>query len=222
GRYDNLQGSRRIRTNGGSSSYHAGQIEARRRLAGKIVVTGAYTYSKLISNADDVFDSISRGIANAVHSQTPFIFGGDRLDRGVSLYDRTHRASITYVLQAPWLRDQRGAMGHLLGGYELAGVTTFESGVPFTVSNGLDADGIGLAGIDRPNVNPSGRRGVRAVPQVDNQGFITGYVNPDDNNSPIDPSTAYFIGNPGYTPGLPGSVPRVGTLGRNTERTPGI
>src|SRR5262249_45237357 len=51
--------------------------------------------------------------------------------------------------------------------------------------------------------------------------FITGYQNPDDNNAPIDPSTAYFIGNPAYTPGLPGSVPRVGTLGRNTERTPG-
>ena len=66
-----------------------------------------------------------------------------------------------------------------------------------------------------------GQRGVRARPVVDAQGFITGYVNPDDNNSPIDPSTAYFIGNPTYVPGLPGSVRRVGTLGRNTERTTG-
>jgi hypothetical protein len=222
GRYDNLQGGRLVRTNGGSSSYHAGQIEVKRRLAKNLVVTGSYTYSKIISNQDEVFNSLSGGIANAQSSQTPFLFGGDRPDRAVALTDRTHRASFTYVAQLPIMRDQRGLIGHALGGWELSGVTTFESGVPFTVSNGVDADGIGGAAVDRPNVNIHGRRGVRAVPRTDPQGFITGYVNPDDNNAPIDPSTAYFIGNPTYTVGLPGSVARMGNLGRNTERTPGL
>jgi len=222
GRYDNLQGGRLIRTNGGSSIYHAGQVEVKRRFATNFLVTGSYTFSKLISNQDEVFNSLSGGIANAQSSQTPFIFGGDRLDRALSLFDRTHSASITYVVELPLMRDQRGLFGHALGGWQLSGVTTFESGVPFTVSNGVDADGIGGSAVDRPNVNPKGRRGVRAVPRVDAQGFITGYVNPDDNNAPIDPGTAYFIANPAYTPGLPGSIPRVGTLGRNTERTPGL
>src|SRR5262249_44200875 len=162
---------------------------------------------------DEVFNSLSTGIANAQSSQTPFIFGGDRLDRAVSLFDRTHRASITYIVELPLMKDQRGMFGHALGGWQLSGVTWFESGVPYTVSNGVDADGIGGSAVDRPNVNPNGRRGVRAVPRVDSQGFITGYVNPDDNNNPIDPSTAYFIANPAYTPGLAGSVSRVGTLG---------
>jgi len=220
GRYDNIQGSRLIRTNGGSSSYHAGQVEVKRRLAENIVVTGSYTFSKLISNADEVFNSLSAGIANAQSAQTPLIFGGDRAERAVSLFDRTHRASFTYVLESKLMRDQRGFVGHIVGGFELAGVTTFESGVPFTVANGLDGDGIGGSAVDRPNVNPGGQRGVRAVPQVDANGFITGYVNPDNNNAPIDPATAYFIGNPTYVPGLAGSVRRVGTLGRNTERTP--
>ncbi len=222
GRYDNLQGARLIRTNGGSSTYHAGQLEVKRRVASNFIVTGAYTYSKLISNADEVFNSLSNGIANAQSSQTPFIFGGDRPDRAVSLFDRTHRASFTYVIESPFMKDQRGMFGHIIGGWELSGVTTFESGVPFTVSNGVDADGIGGSAVDRPNVNPNGRRGVRAVPRTDAQGFITGYVNPDDNNAAIDPSTAYFIANPTYTAGLPGTVARVGTLGRNTERTPGL
>jgi hypothetical protein len=221
GRYDNLQGGRSVRTNGGSSIYHAGQVEVRRRLANDLVVTGAYTYSKLISNGDDVFNSVTAGIANAVSSQTPFTFGGDRLDRAVSLFDRTHRASITYVFEPSLMRDQRGLIGHIVGGFEISGVTVFESGVPFTVSNGLDADGVGGPGTDRPNVNPSGRWPVRARPLTDAQGFITGYVNPDNNNAPIDPSTAYFIVNPAYTPGQAGSVRRVGNLGRNTERTPG-
>jgi Carboxypeptidase regulatory-like domain/TonB-dependent Receptor Plug Domain len=218
GRYDNLQGSRSVRTNGGSSSYHAGQVEVKRRLASNFIVTGAYTYSKLISNMDEVANSTASGISNQNLSQIPFIFGGERLDRAVSLFDRTHRASITYVVESPFMKDQRGVVGHILGGYELSGVTVFESGVPFTVFNGLDSDGIGGSTTDRPNVNPNGRRGVRAKPDANS---ITGYVNPDDNNAAIDPSTAYFIGNPAYSPGTAGSVPRVGTLGRNTERTPG-
>jgi hypothetical protein len=221
GRLDNLQGTRIIRTNGGSSSYHAGQLEVKRRLADNFVITGAYTYSKLISNQDEIFSSVANGIANAQSSQTPFILGGDRPDRGVSLFDRTHRGSITYVIELPVMRTQQGVLGHILGGWQVSGVTTFESGVPFTVSNGVDGDGIGGGAVDRPNVNPNGRYGVRAVPRTDAQGFITGYVNPDDGNNPIDPNTAYFIGNPAYVAGLPGSVQRVGTLGRNTERTPG-
>jgi hypothetical protein len=110
--------------------------------------------------------------------------------------------------------------------------------VPFTVTNGFDADGIGGAGADRPTFNPNGQRGVRAVPQVNAQGFITGYVNPEiiigfnpcntpgctptPIFSPINPNTAQFIVNPAFVPGLAGSVVRVGNLGRNTERTPSV
>ena len=112
--------------------------------------------------------------------------------------------------------------------------------MPFTVSNGVDADGIGGGTVDRPNFNPNGQRGVRAVPVVapatipnpsgtgtipnPNFGRITGYVNPDAGNAPIDPNTAQFIANPTFIAGNPfeSGIPRVGTLGRNTERTPGI
>src|SRR5262249_38748980 len=38
GRFDNLQGVRNVRTNGGSSIYHAGQIEVKRRLASNFIV----------------------------------------------------------------------------------------------------------------------------------------------------------------------------------------
>jgi hypothetical protein len=71
-------------------------------------------------------------------------------------------------------------------------VTTFETGVPLTVVNGQDADGIG-GNLDRPDFNPGGQKGVRAVP---NSASPTGYVNPDANNAPIDPKTAQFVGIP--------------------------
>lgn len=231
GRLDNLQGGRTVRTNGGSSTYHSGQIEVRRRFADNFQLTGAYTFSKLISNADEVFVTGLGGSGSSVFG-VPAIFGGSRLDRAVSEFDRTHRAVFSYVVESPFFREQRGFVGKLLGGFQVSGVTTFESGVPFTVFNGFDSDGIG--GANRPTFNPNGQRGVRAVPQVDAQNFITGYINPEVITNPnratgtapifqsIDPNTAQFIVNPTFVPGLPGSVVRTGDLGRNTERSPGL
>ncbi|MCA1628454.1 MAG: TonB-dependent receptor, partial [Acidobacteria bacterium] len=247
GRLDNLQGSRLIRTNGGASTYHSGQLEVRRRFADNFQVTGAYTFSKLISNADEVF-AIGIGTASSV-SALPTIFGGDRFERAVSQFDRTHRASFTYVVESPFFRDQRGFVGKLLGGYQISGVTSLESGSPFTVFNGLDSDGLG-GGNERPTFNPNGQRGVRAIPIVDTRatiggvanpafGAITGYFNPDQivsysatgaptfasglpGQPTIDPNTAQFIVNPTFLAGAPMSIPRFGNLGRNTERGPGI
>ncbi len=229
GRLDNLQGARTVRTNGGSSSYNAGQIEVRRRFANNFQLTGAYTFSKLISNADEVF-GIGIG-SNTSFFAVPAILGGDRKDRAISSFDRTHRASFTYVAESPFFKGQQGFIGRVLGGFQLGGVTTFESGVPFTVFNGFDADGVG-GGLDRPTYNPNGQAGVRAVPQVDANNFITGYINPEiiigrtANGSPIfqpiDPATARYIVNPTYVPGLSGSVVRVGDTPRNSERSKGI
>ncbi|MDQ3257990.1 MAG: TonB-dependent receptor, partial [Acidobacteriota bacterium] len=106
-RLDRLQGARTVRTNGGSSTYHAGQIEVRRRFANNFQLTGAYTYSKLISNADEVF-SPGFGAAESSFFATPAIFGGDRLDRAVSTFHKPHRVSVTYVIESPFFRDQRG------------------------------------------------------------------------------------------------------------------
>ncbi len=218
GRLDNAQGGRTVRTNGGSSSYHSGQLNVTRRFADNFMFTGAYTWSKNIDNASEVFTQGGVSTGTSLFA-VPSVFGGDRFERAVSLFDRTHIASFTYVVESPFFREQRGVVGHILGGFQISGVTIFESGVPFTVVNGLESNGIG--GTDRPNHNPNGQRGVRAIPTVNAQGFITGYTNPDANNAPIDPNTAEFIVNPTFTFGLLGSVPRNGSLGRNTERSPG-
>lgn len=239
GRLDNLQGGRTIRTNGGDSNYNAGQIEVRRRFSNNFQVTGAYTFSKLISNADEVFVP-AIGTVSLVGSLAaiPAILGGQPNERSVSLFDRTHRATFTYVIESPFFKDQQSFIGKLLGGFQLSGITTFESGVPFTIFNGFDSDGIGGGGNDRPTFNPNGQRGVRALPVVapatipnpnnpgttipnPNFGAITGYINPET-GQPINPNTAQFIVNPAFNPLAPMSVVRVGNLGRNTERSKGI
>ena len=218
GRLDNLQGSRLIRTNGGSSIYHSGQLLVTRRFANGLTATGAYTYSKLIDNASEVFGVGSTNLPQ--QAAFPSVFGGQAAERAVSFFDRTHRASITYVYALPFMSGQRGLVGHLLGGWELSGVTTFESGVPLTVVNGQDADAVG-GNSDRPIFNPTGQVGVRAVPAVatatSNPCSVavgaTFYTNPEAGGACISPSAARYIGVLAGT-GL-------GNLGRNTLRTRG-
>jgi hypothetical protein len=114
GRFDNLQGSRLIRTNGGSSSYHSAQFLITRRFVNGLALTGAYTWSKLLDNASEVFGVADTNLPQ--QSAFPSIFGGQKLERSVSLFDRPNRASITYVYAIPFMKDQRGFLGHVLGG----------------------------------------------------------------------------------------------------------
>lgn len=223
GRLDGLQGARTVRGNAGSSIYHAAQLQLTRRFTNNFTVTGSYTWSKLIDNASEVFSST--GLSNSNVSQLPLFFGGERDDRAVSMFDRTHRASFTYVYTLPYMKDQKGVLGQVVGGWQLSGITSFESGVPYTVFNGLDANGFGGRVTDRPDYNPNGQAGVRATIATKDSPSTTGYVNRDiiigktatGNNiyAPIDPRTARYIQ-------LPANYGRGGTAGRNTERTKGI
>ena len=209
GRYDPLQGIRNIRTNGGSSYYHGLQVSANRRFADHFLGTASYTWSKTIDYVSDVF--AANNINVLTFSAVPTVFGGLAREKSVSVIDRPHRFVLSSVYELPFMRTQKGLLGNVLGGWQLSGVYSIESGVPYTVVNGFDADSIGGAN-DRPDVNPGGARGVRAVP---NAGSPTGYVNPDLPGSPaIDPKTAQYVV-------LAANIQRTGNAGRNTERTPG-
>jgi hypothetical protein len=216
-RLDPLQGQRVARTNGGSSSYNAAQFEAKRRFANGFSFSSAYTWSKVIDNGSEIFNY--GGTSTFQNNSVPSLFGGLQIDRAVGFFDRPHRLVFTYNYELPWMKSQRGALGHILGGWQLAGLTTYESGVPYSVLNGQDADGLGGSGFDRPDFNPRGRPGVRAVP---NPASPTGYIDLDAGNAPIDPMEARYIGiaaNRG-TNGAFTTAP--GNLGRNTERGPGL
>ncbi len=213
-RLDPLSGSRSIRTNGGSSIYHSGQTELKRRFRNGMSFTAAYTFSKVIDNTSEIFSY--GNTANLSVQSVPSIYGGLSVDRAVGFFDRTHRGVFTYNYQLPFMKNQQGVLGHLIGGWELSGLTTYESGTPYSIVNGQDADGLGGGTADRPNFNPAGRAGVRAVPAPASP---TGYINPDDANRPIDPKDARYIGIAANN-GLKRTSG--GNLGRNTQRAPGL
>ena len=216
-RLDPMQGARNIRTNGGHSSYHSLQTEVRKRFTNRLGFSAAWTWAKLMDNASEIFQ-----YNNTSHvASYPSPFGGQQLERAVSLYDRTHRLVLTYLYELPFFQSQRGVLGRVLGGWQAAGVTTFESGVPYSATNGVDSDGIG--GPNRSDFNPAGQPGVRAQFVGVSASNPYGYVNPDVFNSstgsyvsvPIDPKEARYIG-------LPANAGRTGNAGRNLERIPGL
>jgi hypothetical protein len=212
GRLDNLQGVRDIRSNGASSNYHSLQMMATRRLAQGLTVSASYTWSKNIDNMSDLFNLVNN---SRIRSGVPTAFGGMSIDRAVGVFDRTHRAAFVWTYALPWMREQRSALGRVVGGWQVAGFTVFETGVPLNVVNGLEADGLG-SNDDRPNINPAGRPGTRAVIDASSP---TGYVDPDRGRAPVDPAQARYI----LVPAASGpNVLPTGNAGRNTERMPGL
>ena len=52
----------------------------------------------------------------------PWLWHGFLAPGAVSLFDRTHRATFTYVYDLPFLREQRGVLGRIAGGWQQAGI----------------------------------------------------------------------------------------------------
>src|SRR5205823_5646112 len=74
--------------------------------------------------------------------------------RGSSDYDLRHRLVVNYVLELPFgpghAHLNRGMAGRIIGGWELAGVSTFQSGRPFDIYSPRDSEYTGLS--NRPDL----------------------------------------------------------------------
>ena len=136
-----------------------------------------YTWSKYLDTASEIFNPSSGEVAVA---QDSFDIAATR---AVSSYDRPHRFTGNFVWELPFMRDQQGVVGKILGGWQFSSFFTLQSGAPFTPLNGSDPTGA-LAGIDglvgnsiRPNINtdldlvghddPGAHRGGRRQPVPD-------------------------------------------------------
>ncbi len=101
-----------------------------------------------------------------------------------------------------------------MGGWSLAGITSFQSGAPFTVANGIARSN--LSGGSRPDI---GNRGAplstRAAltPPSGSQFCSTGYRNPDTGLC-VSPAEVHWIQGIG--------LPNASTVGRNTLVAGGI
>ena len=195
--------------NEGNSSYHALQARLERRFSRGFQLSASYTWSKDIDSISDVVGGLAQSPASpSALTSVPISQGGLKLDRGLSDYDRTHRLTIVYLWAIPGPRS--GWMRYALGGWSLAGVTTFQSGTPFTVGNGFDRNNDGFPE-DRPDIgNPNASLNTRAITSTK---CSTGYQNADT-LACVSPSDVHWV-----EEGI--GLPNASTVGRNTLHTGG-
>lgn len=196
------------KTSEGNSSYHALQALLARRFSRRLQILAAYTWSKMIdSTSDGVGNSNAQDPANGNLTSVPILYGGLKLDRAVSDFDRTQRLTVTYLWSVPG--PTTGWWRHAIGGWQLGGIALFQSGTPFSIANGFDrsnfADKEDRADIGNPRM-PIGARAV-IFPNCS-----TGYENPDT-FACVTPNQVHWIEGNGF--------PNASTVGRNTMRTAG-
>ncbi|HEY6044987.1 MAG TPA: hypothetical protein VIU65_00205, partial [Pyrinomonadaceae bacterium] len=209
-------GPRRYRSSGANSNYHSAQMRLDRRFANGFQLNTSYTWSKLIDQISEVFATDSTGTSLA---SIPSYQGGLRLDRAVSDYHRGHRMTIAYVWDLPIFRGSNSWAGKLLGGWQLNGVYSLQSGAPFSILNGRDRNGDGQ-NIDRPDIgNPTAPHNTRGI--IDTA-CATGFRNPDISsiagNGCVSRNSVYVV-QVAAASGTNLNLPNGSTIARNTERS---
>jgi hypothetical protein len=136
-----------------NSNYNGLQTTLTHRFSGGLSFQAAYTWSKAI---DDVSKPTSffRMPGQVGRPQDSRNLAAER---GLSAFDVRHRFVLSYVYELPFFKGDSNLASFILGGWRLSGITTLQSGSPFSV---LDTSDPGLDGTpdnDRPDVlkNPN-------------------------------------------------------------------
>jgi Carboxypeptidase regulatory-like domain len=116
---------------GADSIYNSLQISVRRTIA-PLVISASYTYSHSIDDSSDWQDQ------NFVNSFDP------RANRASSNFDERHILTFSYVYNLPSY-GLEGWKKKVFGGWQYSGITSFNTGQPFSVLNGIFSDSAGVA-----------------------------------------------------------------------------
>ncbi|MDT7781039.1 MAG: hypothetical protein QOC99_3551 [Acidobacteriota bacterium] len=165
------------RENTAQSNYHSIQTRYNGRFINNALNLGAtYTFSKTIDDSSEVFAFNGE---NSILPQNPFDYHSER---SVSALHRPHIFSVNAIYDVPYFKEQRGFVGHLLGGWQINATHVINSGRRYTPGQNLNA-GIGLAGQNylsggeslRPFIgNPNAPQTSVGISQID--AFIFGKI----------------------------------------------
>jgi predicted heme/steroid binding protein len=124
-------GSIRETDNVANSIYHSLQIAWNRRFSNSFQFGVSYTFSKSMDNGSNQRDVV------------PDTYDVSML-WGPSEFDARHIAIINYLYQFPFFRKQSGFAGRVLGGWQISGITQFQTGLPCSViAPNVDYAGVG-------------------------------------------------------------------------------
>ena len=181
----------------GYSVYHSAQLNVTQRFTHGFTFQGVYVWSKNIDvgssevNRNDNFNNVD----NAYGFRPS-------LNRGFADWDVPHHLALNAVWDLPKPSTQMAVPRFLLSGWELGGIFTAQTGMPFTATIAADRAGTGTAAGNnngqRPDYNPA-------------PGCSTNAINPGHPENYIRLQCFSFP--------APGTL---GNLGRNTMRAPGL
>ena len=106
-----------------NSAYNSLQASLDKRFAHGLQFTTAYTFSKSFDQA-----SSFEGILNPIDP---------RISRSLSNFDARHRIVFSYYWELPF-QHYSGALGKVLSGWALSGITTFQTGFPIRIQSLAD------------------------------------------------------------------------------------
>ncbi|HSU31515.1 MAG TPA: carboxypeptidase regulatory-like domain-containing protein [Bryobacteraceae bacterium] len=124
---------------GANFIYNSLQVQFRKQFSQGSLINIAYTWSK------------ARTDANAFNYQPQDSYNL-RGDWGPASYNRNHIFVASYVYPLPFWLNGSNWYQKALGGWQVSGVTTIQTGLPFNVTIQPDQAGIGLSGSQRPNL----------------------------------------------------------------------
>jgi hypothetical protein len=147
----------RYSSNIGFAIYNSLQMTLSRRLQRGLYFQAAYTFSKTI---DNVSGSLSTDELNATRNgQNGANIYNDQSNvqqnKARGDFDRPHRLVVSYTYDLPFGRGQQylshigPALNKLLGNWSISGITTYQSGLPFSItdstSGGIFGTSLGTA-----------------------------------------------------------------------------
>lgn len=138
----------KLSENAENGHYNGLQIELRSKIHDALTLQAAYTLSRAIDPAGSVAS-----------------FGGDlytvsnpydrSYDYGPAGSDRTHIGLVSFVYELPFFRTGHSMLTRsMLGGWEMSGIVTMQSGLPLNINLGGSQGSNGVAnGTNRPDVS---------------------------------------------------------------------
>lgn len=115
------------------SSYNALQVSLKRRFAYGFSMLASYTLSKTLDDVSsfNITGSAAQSVAGENDlAQNPFDV---KSEWGRSMFDARHRLVLSYQWDLPWFKHSINWYGHILGNWQVNGITTLMSNTPFTV-----------------------------------------------------------------------------------------
>lgn len=119
----------------GNSIYHSLQVSGSRRFSGGFALQASYTFSRSFDNNVTPINS----------------YADSRMERALSTFDRPHVLALSYIYELPFLRASQGFTRKAFYGWQVSGISRFESGTPATVTIPADRAGVG-GGAQRPDL----------------------------------------------------------------------